>query len=204
MVHQVEHGPAHDVPRQRLDVGEPPVDCARYVVDRAPRDRIVELAAGERAPRQLEQGTPVATSRAARERRQWLGEPLEGQLSRRGAPLERRPGGVHALQRPGVAVGPAQLPVERRRFRAFPSELEELIEPRHSKRAARLELSQQLAQAGHGGVSGMMVGADEHGDVLPGGALHERRPDTRPHRAQAVGIRGQRSPELVAPGREVP
>ena len=95
--YQIEHGAAHDVTRQRLDAREPPGHGAGDIVARAPGDGIVELAADERAPRQLEQGTPVATSRAPRKRGQRLGEALQAQLSSRSAPLERRAGGVHAL-----------------------------------------------------------------------------------------------------------
>ena len=202
--YQVEHGAAHDVTRQRLDAREPPGHGAGDIVARAPGDGIVELAADERAPCQLEQGTPVATSRAPRERGQRLGEALQAQLSGRSAPLERRARGVHALQRPGVAVRPAQLSVERRRLDAFPDELQELIEARHAERAARLELGQQVAQARHGRVRGVMVGAEEHGDVLRGRALHQDGPDRGPRLGEPVRRCRQRGPDLVPRGREVP
>src|SRR2546426_4440259 len=126
--------PLHDAlptspPRQRLDAREPRLDRARDVVARAARDGIMELASHHRTPRELERRPPVAPSRPPRQRGEWLGQARERELGRGIAPLERRARPVHALERPRVAIGRAQLSGKGRRFRAVRGGLKEFIEP---------------------------------------------------------------------------
>src|SRR2546427_2437403 len=84
----------------------------------------------ERAPGEVEQRAPVAPTPPPGEGRERLGEPLQPQLELRVAPLERSTGAVHALQRPRVAVRPAQLSREhgRPRLDGLRRRLEELVE----------------------------------------------------------------------------
>ena len=147
VVHELEQAAAHHGSRQRFHTREPRFHGAGNVVARASGDRIVELAPDEGAPCELEQGTPVAPPGAAGERGERFGQPLQKQLRRRAAALEWRPGRVHALERPGVAVRPAQLARQRRRLGAVGHRLKELLEPRHPECALRLELGEQVAQA---------------------------------------------------------
>src|SRR5205823_8154987 len=86
-------------------------------VAHAAGDAIVKLTAHQPAPRELEQRPPVATARPARQRGERLGQPRQRQLGLDVASLERRPGRMYALERPGVPVRPAQLTRERRRLR---------------------------------------------------------------------------------------
>ncbi len=51
---------------------------------------------------------------------------------------------------------------------------------------------------------GVVIGPDEHGDVLTGRALHQRAAHRRPRGEQAPGVGGQGRPDLVPGRRQVP
>src|SRR5437870_13852908 len=78
---------------------------------------LMELAAHQRTPRELEHRPAVAPSRAPRQRRERLGHARERQLGRGIPSFERRPRPMHALEGPRVAIGPAQLTREGRWLR---------------------------------------------------------------------------------------
>ena len=128
VVHEIVHTAPHHLPRQRLDAREARLDRARDVVGRAARDGIMELAAHQRTPRELEHRPAVAPSRAPRQRRERLGHARERQLGRGIPSFERRPRPMHALEGPRVAIGPAQLTREGRRLRTVRGGLKEFVE----------------------------------------------------------------------------
>ena len=209
VAHEVEHAAAEHLAREGLHVREPGVDRPRYVVARASGDGVVELTADEGAPRELEQRAPVSprsrpSPGTAGECGEWLRASLQEQLGRRAATLERRPGRVHALECPGIAVRPTQLARQGRRLGAVGCRLKELIEPRDPERALRLDLGEQVAQARHVGVGGVVIRADEHGNVLPGRAPDEPGSHRAPRRGQPVAVSGERRSDLVPRRREVP
>src|SRR5207247_11159087 len=106
-------------PCEGLDLDVPRRERLGHRVAHAAGDGIVELAAYEGAPRQVEHGPPVAASRATRERRERFGKPLEPQLELRIAPLERRARAVHPLESPGVPIRPPQLAAQEGRLRGL-------------------------------------------------------------------------------------
>src|SRR5256886_6391585 len=50
----------------------------------------------------------------------------------------------------------------------------------------------------------VVIGTDEDGDVLAGRALHQRAAHRRPGGEQALGVGGQRGPDLVPRAGQVP
>src|SRR3989442_15702159 len=109
--HELLQRASHDLARVRLDVDEPSLDRRGHLVARAAGDRIMELASDQRPPGELEQRPSVAPADAVPTRQggERLRVSLEPQLQQGVPPLERQPRAVHALQRPGVAVGPPEL-----------------------------------------------------------------------------------------------
>ena len=105
--HQIVYAAANHLGGQRLDAGEAFVDGPRHGVTRAAGDRIVELAAHECPPGELDHGPPVAAAGATREAGKRLRYARQCELRRAIAPLERCSRAVHALERPSVAIGPA-------------------------------------------------------------------------------------------------
>ena len=201
---QIVHAAAHDLRRQRLDAAEARFERACHGIARATRDAVVELAAHQPAPREVQQRPPVAPARPARQRCERLGQPRQRQLGRAVAPLERRPGRMHALERPRVPVRPAQLPRERRRLRPVGGRLEELVETRHPVRALGIELRQEIAQARNLGVRCVVIGPDEDGNVLAGGARHEGAAHRGPGREHALSLGRKGRADLVPCGWQVP
>ena len=89
---------------------------------------------------------PLLTRVLAGQRGEWLGPAFQRQLGAGIGALQRRPRAVHALQRPGVAVRPAQLALHDGCLpRIVRDRLEEFVQPRHAEGAARLELGQPVA-----------------------------------------------------------
>src|SRR5204863_7384285 len=137
--------------------------------------------------------------RVARQRDQRLGDPLEPELHQPVTALQGRTRAVYSLQRPRVAVRPAQLTGYLLRRRTLGS-LEELVQTRDAERALRLELGQQVAEPRQRGMRRVMIGADEHRDVLAGGALRQCRANLRPDVRQARPRARQCGADLVALG----
>jgi len=186
---------------------EPMLRRGGDAVCRGPRNRIVELRAHERSPRAVEHRTAIAACRSRickpSERPEWFRDTLQPQLHLSVAPFEGRARPMHSLQGPRVAVRPAQLALDRPRRRSV-GRLEELVETRHAKRARRLEVRQQVAQAGQCGMGRVMVGADEQRHVLPGGALHQRRAHLTPNVRQSGAGSRQRRADFVTLLRKMP
>ena len=91
------------------DIVQPLLSGSGHFVRRASTKGVVKLGAHECAPRGVEQRSAIATTRVSGERAQRLGDALEEQLDCAVVALERCARTVDALQRPGVAVRPAQL-----------------------------------------------------------------------------------------------
>ena len=133
----------------------------------------MKLCAEERPPRRLEQHSAVPARRIPRQRVERLGDALQIQFDVAVPAFEGRTRAVDTLQRPRVAVGPAQLPFDIARDCAIGS-LEKLIEARDAKRARRLELREDIAQAREGGMGRVMIGADKERDMLSRRPLDQR------------------------------
>ena len=215
MAHQVEHAASHDLARQSFHLCEAGFHGPGDVIARTPPDRVVELALHQRAPGDIEQRPPVPTppgrgppspgpTRPVRQRRERIRQALEHELRGGVPPLEGRPCAVHALERPGILVRPAQLSRERRRLRPFRRHLEELVEPRDAERALRLERREEIAHPRQLGVRRVVIRSDEHGNVFSGRAVKERAPHGGPGREQPVLLGRERSADLVSGGRQVP
>ena len=203
VAHQVVERAARDLAGVRSYVDDAALRGRGDVIARAPRDRVVELRAHQRAPRQVEQRSPLAPAVAARQGGQRFRHPFEPQLGLAMAPLERRPRAVHALQCPGIAVRPAELSRgERRGRRASPlGRLKELIQAGNPERIGRFELEQQIAQPHQLGMRGVVVGAHEDRDVLSRRPLHQRGAHPVPRGREPVGIGRKYRRDLVSIGR---
>ncbi len=143
-------------------------DPPRHRVRGAPRNRIVKLRAHQHAPGVPQDGTAVAPAGGECQCRERLGDPLEPELGPGVGTFERRAGGVHALKRPGVAVG-AELAAELGQCTDFGRDFgrgraEVLIQPGDPDVGLGLESREQLAYAGHRGRR-VVIRADRHRDV---------------------------------------
>src|SRR3954470_12124287 len=101
--------------------------------------------------------------------------------------LERRAGAVNPLKRPGIAVRPTQLARNHRHSRRLGSgSQQEVLQARYTKLVSRLELAEQTLQLQDLRVGGMMVCADEDGDLVGGRTLDQAGADARPHSGQPL------------------
>src|SRR6266576_4476321 len=189
----------------RGDLDEPVVRGTRDGVSGRSRNRVVELRSHQRAPGRFQNWPAVASAgrRVSRERDQRLRHTLEPQLDLSVATFERCARAVYALQGPGVAVRPAELTRNRFGSGALRA-LKEFVQARNAKRTLRLELGQQVAQAGQRRMRCVMIGAHEYRDVLAGRALRERGAHLRPDVGQPRAGNRQRSTDLVSLRWELP
>src|SRR6478735_10894219 len=97
------------------------------------------------------------------------------------AALERGAGGVNALERPGVAVAPAEFAAERRHaVRLRLDRLEELVEPRDPHLGVGLERRDQIAYASDRRRRRVMIRPDGHRQMRAGRAAHQHGLEAAP------------------------
>ena len=90
---------------------------------------------------------------------------------------------MDTLQRPGVAIGPAELAThhwQRRGLRR--SRRKEILQPGNPKLAAGLPLGEQRSESAQRRVGCVVVGADEHRDMPGGRSRDQRGPNPAPRR----------------------
>ena len=196
---RVEAGAGHLACGLR-DIIQPPGHSPRDGVGGTAPDRVVELRAHQRAPGVAQQRAAVA----GREGGQRLGDPLEQQLGLRVAPLERRAGAVHALERPGVPVRPAQLAAQRRYAVRFGRRrAEELVQPGYAHLGVGLQAGQEIAHPVDAGRRRVMVRAHRHRELGRGRPPGEHRAEARPRFGERTRIVHQARARFVSVRRQM-
>jgi hypothetical protein len=165
---------------------------------------VVELRAHQRAPGVPEQRPAVAPAGGERQRGQRLRCALEQQFGFGVVALKRGPGGLHALQGPGISVAPAQLAAQRRHPVGLGlRRTEVLVEPRDPHVGIGLEGGEQVPHPADRGRRGMVIGADRHRQVRGRGTPHQHRLEAGPCLAKTRGVVHQPGAGFVSIRRQV-